>query len=448
MTDVLAVVSYLLLPLIGIAVWRADVVRRETQLVRLAVATGAGALIVGLLMATLTLIGVRWSRGTIFTPLALIVIAGVILVHRAPALPRPASPPWNRFALGGTIGMWLLTLYGTITARESCGDLHFTWGTKAVRFFRAGGIDAELLRTNIQLTTDYPPLQTLLFAWSNTVSHHFSWWGAVLLSPLFLIGTLAVIRAWSGDDWGTFLVAATLAWTYTLAYPAGCAEPLLLLYETIVIAALTFLRDPRAQTFYATLGVAGAVWTKLEGTTFAIAVVLTILLVQRNWRRALIVATPAVILVGAWMTFVLKAKLLLMYGGAKLPIQWEALPVVLKTLGGVARWELLWLPWIVPLVLIAMGNARRAAVPLSIALLTACATVSFYVRAADPVWWIQSSSPRVLLTPLLALLLAAVAASRPSVRTGDGDPARTVPLVAEDDVVRGVAVQPLEPPVR
>jgi hypothetical protein len=411
MTDLLAFASYLLLPLIGIAVWRVDIVRRETQLVRLAVATGAGALIVGLLMATLSLIGVQWSRTTLFTPLALVVIAGVILVRRSPDVTRSTSRRWNRFALGGTIAMWLLTFYGTITARESCGDLHFTWGTKAVRWFHAGKIDADLLRTHVQLTTDYPPLQTLLFAWSNTFSHQFSWWGAVLLSPLFLIGTLAIIRAWSGDDWGTLLVAATLAWTYTLSYPAGCAEPLLLLYETIVIAALTFLRDPRAQTFYATLGVAGAVWTKLEGTTFAIAVVITILLVQRNWRRALIVAAPAAILVGAWLTFVIRAEILLMYGGAKLPIQWQAVPAVLKTLAGVAKWELFWIPWLVPIVLIAISRARRAAaVPLAIALLTACATISFYVRAGDPVWWIQSSSPRVLLTPLLALLLASLAA--------------------------------------
>lgn len=408
MSDLLAVASYLLLPLIGIAVWRVDVVQRETRLVRLAIAAGAGALIVGLLMATLSLIGVQWSRTTLYLPLAIVTIAGIVLARRAhkPA----ASAPWNRFALGGTIAMYLLTLYGTISARESCGDLHFTWGTKAIRWFHAGRIDAELLRTHIQLTTDYPPLQTLLFAWSNSFSRQFSWWGAVLLSPLFLIGTLAIIRAWSRDDWGTFLIAATLAWTYTLAYPAGCAEPLLLLYETMVIAALTFLRDERAQTFYATLGVAGAVWTKLEGTTFAIAVVITILLVQRNWRRALIVATPAAILVGSWLTFVLRAKILLMYGGAKLPIQWKAIPVVLKTLGGVAKWELFWIPWLVPIVLIAIDRERRrAAVPLSIAILTACATVSFYVRAADPVWWIESSSPRVLLTPLLALLLAALA---------------------------------------
>lgn len=413
MTDVLAVLAYLVLPLIGIIVWRVPVVRDETLAVRISIATGAGALIVGLTMATMSLLGIQWSRTTLFLILGVWTVVAIAAAFRGPKSERRLSPPHSLWT-AGTVLMWLVTLYGTLTARESCGDLHFTWGPKAIRFFRAGKIDADLLQTYPQLTTDYPPLQTLLFAWSNTFSHQFSWWSAVILSPLFLIATLIVIRTWSGDEAGTFLVAATLMWTFTLAYPAGCAEPLLLLFETIAIAALTFLKDPRAQTFYATLGCAGAAWTKLEGTTFTIAVVITILLVQRNWRRALIVAAPAALLVGAWLAFVLRSDILLMYGGAKLPIQWQALPLVLKTLAKVARWELYWIPWIVPAVLIAIGSVKRALVPISISLLTAGATVSFYLRAADPVWWIESSSPRVILTPLLALLLGAVAAHRPA----------------------------------
>jgi hypothetical protein len=408
MTDLLAIAAYLVLPLIGIGIWRAETVRHETLAVRITIATAAGALIVGLTMALLSLLRIEWTRTLLFTLLALIAAAGWYFAKPTLEGRGMKLSAWT----GGTLFMWLVTLYGTLTARESCGDLHFTWGPKAIRFFRAGGIDAQLLQTYQQLTTDYPPLQLLLFSWSNTWSKQFSWWSAVILSPLFLIGTLILIRTWTGDDKGTFLVAATMTWTFTLAYPAGCAEPLLLLYETMVIAALTFLRNPRAQTFYATLGCAGAAWTKLEGTTFTIAVVITILLVQRNWRRALIVATPAALLVGAWMAFVLHAKILLMYGGAKLPIQWQALPIVLKTLAKVAKWELYWIPWIVPAVLIALGNVRRALVPISIAVLTACATVSFYLRAGDPVWWIESSSPRVILTPLLALLLGAIAAHR------------------------------------
>jgi hypothetical protein len=412
MTDALGLAAYLLLPLAGIGIWSVRAVGRETLGVRITIAAAAGALAVSFTMTLLTLAGIRWSRTSIVPLLVLCMISGIVLIRRA----RPASEEssrWNRTALTATAFVWLLTLYGTATARESCGDLHFTWGTKAIRWFRAGGLDAEVLRTYPQLTTDYPPGHTLLLAWSNTVSHQFSWWAAVLTSPLFLLGMLIVIRAWSRDDWGTLLVGATLTWTYTLGHPAGCAEPMLLLFETIAIAALTFCRDPRAQTFYAAFGAAGAVWTKLEGTTFAIALVLTALLVQRNWRRAVIIALPAAAIIGSWMTFVFRSEILLMYGGAKLPIQWQVLPTVLRTLWGVAEWNLYWLPWLVPIVLVLIGNVRRAAIPLSVAFLTAAATVSFYLRSPDPVWWIESSSTRVLLTPLLALLLAAVAAREP-----------------------------------
>jgi hypothetical protein len=101
-----------------------------------------------------------------------------------------------------------------------------------------------------------------------------------------------------------------------------------------------------------------------------------------------------------------------MYGGARMPIYWETLPVVLETLAKVAAFKTWWLPWIVPVALIVLGDAKRALVPLSIAVLTMGATVYFYVHYPDPVWWIESSSPRVLLTPLLALLLGAIAAWR------------------------------------
>jgi hypothetical protein len=183
-----------------------------------------------------------------------------------------------------------------------------------------------------------------------------------------------------------------------------------LLFEAITIAALTFVDNPRAQTFLASLGLAGAVFTKLEGATFAVAVFLTILIVQRKPKRAFIVIAPAALIFAAWMTFVFKNDLLYMYSGAKMPIYWSALPVTLKTLAKVAKFNLWWIPYLVPIVLIAIGNVKRALVPLSIALLTTGATVYFYVHYPDPVWWIESSSPRVILTPLLALLIGAIAA--------------------------------------
>lgn len=406
MTDVLGLIAYLVLPLVGLVVWRFDFIREMTPSARWSVALAAGALIVALLMSGLSVVGVEWSRTVIFALLAVVAGYGLRVARDVRWVARPA---WTAASVG-TLAMWGVTVYGTATARESCGDLQFTWGPKAIRWFRAGGLDPAVLHTWPQLTVDYPPLQTLLLSFSNLVAHQFPWWAAVLAAPLFFAATLAVIRAWSGDGLGTLLVAATLTYAFTLSYPAGCAEPPLLLYETIAICALTFLQNSRAQTFLVSLALAGAVFTKLEGTTFAIAVFLTILLVQRQPKRALITIAPAALLFGAWMAFVFRNDLLYMYGGAKMPIYWSALPVVLKTLAKVAKFNLWGLPYLVPIVLIAVGNARRALVPVSIALLTTGATIYFYVHYPDPVWWIESSSPRVILTPMLALLIGAVAA--------------------------------------
>ena len=411
MTDAIGLLAYLVLPLVGLVVWRLDFIRTMTPGPRWALATASGALIVALLMSAMSVVGIEWSRTVIFPLLLILAIAGV---KGARGTQWIATPRWT-LPLIATAIFFAFNLYGVLTARSSCGDLAFTWGPKAIRWFRAGGLDPAVLHTWPQLTVDYPPLQTLLLSFSNLFSHQFAWWAAVLGGPFFFFFTLLLVRAWTKDDAGTLLFAGALTYAFTLAYPAGCAEPPLLLFETIAIAALTFLEDKRAQTFLVSLALAGAVFTKLEGTTFAIAVFLTILIVQRQPKRAFITIAPAALLFGAWMTFVFTNDLLYMYGGAKMPIYWSTLPVVLKTLAKVAKFELYWLPYLIPIALIAIGNWRRALVPVSIAFLTTGATIYFYVHYPDPVWWIESSSPRVILTPLLALLLGAIAA-RPYVR--------------------------------
>jgi hypothetical protein len=65
-------------------------------------------------------------------------------------------------------------------------------------------------------------------------------------------------------------------------------------------------------------------------------------------------------------------------------------------------------------VLLALGkNRRAAALPLVVVVLTIGVSVFFYIHLPDPTWWILASAPRVLLTPLLALLIASLAAWRP-----------------------------------
>jgi hypothetical protein len=403
----MAFAAYLLLPLIGLAVWRLESVRRLDLPARIAVAFAAGALITGAVMTLMSIAHLRWSRTALVVILAVIALIGV----------RASRPHWPGVSPGhvgrragrpavaaGTAALLILTLYGLLDARESCGDLHFFWGPKAVRFFREGGI--SLASMSERMNPGYPPLLPLLYAWSHTLARQFSWFAAVASTALFLFGSVAIVRGTSGDDRGALLMAATLSYTFAVAFAAGGGEPPLVFFETLAIAAMTFIDAP----VLVAMGLAGAAMLKIEGATFVIAVVIADLLVRRNLKRTLLIAAPAAALLAAWLGFVKYTGLFELYRGAGMPVYFAALPATLLTIAKAASYDLWGLPWIVPIVLVALGKVRRAMLPLAIAVLTFGAAIFFYIHLPDPTWWILSSAPRVLLTPLTALLIAAVAA--------------------------------------
>jgi hypothetical protein len=147
--------------------------------------------------------------------------------------------------------------------------------------------------------------------------------------------------------------------------------------------------------------------------TFAIAVVIALIVVRRAFKQTMLIAAPAAILLGAWLAFVRLHNLSEYYRGAAMPVYFEAVSKTLLTLAKVATYELYGLPWIIPIVLIAIApNRRNAVLPLLIAALTLAAAFFFYIHFPDPTGWILSSAPRVLLTPLAALLIASAAAWR------------------------------------
>src|SRR6266516_4630704 len=79
MTDLLGFAAYLLLPLIGIMVWRLEGVRRLDLDGRLAIAGAAGAVIGAVTMALMSLAGMHWSRTRLFVVFAIFALAGVWL---------------------------------------------------------------------------------------------------------------------------------------------------------------------------------------------------------------------------------------------------------------------------------------------------------------------------------------------------------------------------------
>lgn len=414
MKDVLAFCAYLLLPLIGVGIWRLPSVRRLDLGGRLAAAGAAGAAIVAALLALLSIASISWSRSGVFPAIAVITIISIYFAHPL----RRSDSPEERTDVLAIVALALfaiLVVYGLMTARMSCGDLHFFWGPKAVRFYRDGGITLSFLGDSsaARMNPGYPLLLPLLYAWSETIAGQFSWWSAILSTALFLFGSTALLRSTARDTRGAVLMLATLAYALAVADAAGAGEPPLLFFETLAIVAVTFIREPRDQTILAALGLAGAIMTKIEGATFAIAVVIAMIVLRRSPRRTLFVGLPAAVLLGAWLGFVRFHDLSEYYRGATMPVYLAALPNALVTLAKAAGYELFGLPWLAPIILFILGpNRRNAILPMTIAVLTFIATVFFYIHLPDPTWWILSSAPRVLLTPLTALLIASAAAWR------------------------------------
>ena len=407
-----AFIAYLILPLVGIGIWRLDAVKKLDLGGRIAVAGAAGAAIVAAVLAALSIVSIGWSRSVV---ISIVIVIAAIGIHVARPLRMREKHSIDRGAMAALIVIAILIIYGLLDARMSCGDLHFFWGPKAVRFYRDGGVTLGFLAdpNTVRMNPGYPLLLPLIYVWSETIARQFSWFSAVVSTALFLFGSVALVRSTSRDDRAAVLMAATLAYAFAIADAAGAGEPPLIFFETLAIVAITFIRDQRSQIVLAALGLACAVMTKIEGATFAIAVVIALLIVRRTFKQTMLVAAPAAILLGAWLAFVRMHNLSEYYRGAAMPIYFAAVTKTLLTLAKAASYELYGLPWIVPIVLIAIApNRRNAALPLLIALLTFGATFFFYIHLPDPTWWILSSAPRVLLTPLTALVIASAAAWR------------------------------------
>jgi hypothetical protein len=408
MTDVIGFAAFLVLPLIGLAVWRLDEVRELALDGRIAVAGAIGALITAMVMSAMSIVHLEWSRTRLGVLLAIIVIAGM----RKLVMPR-VEASWPSPAIIFTCVLLAITIYGLLTARETIGDLLFFWGPKGIHFFRSGMIDVDYLRNpdHFLQHRDYPPLLPLLFAWSNSWSGSFSWWGALLLSALCFVGITSIIRAFSRDDPSALLAAAILAWVFARPWIGGGADPLLLVYEVLAVCALVFLRDAKAQMIVAGLALGAAAVTKIEGASFVVAVVLAMLLNRYPLKRIAAVLIPPIVLLGAWLTFIIRAELLDTYRGPG-ELSFQYLGAVMKQTLQLASYDAYWIPWIAPLAIVFLGDLRRARLPLTVAALSFGATIYFYLRSpSDPtVFWIPSSAHRVLLTPLMMLVVAAAAA--------------------------------------
>jgi hypothetical protein len=298
----------------------------------------------------------------------------------------------------------LLTAYGVLTARETCADLLYFWGPKAVRFAAARGVDVAFLRApdHLLMHPDYPPLVPLLYAWGAMLAGSFSYWGPLLLTAVLLALTALLLPGRGG-----MLMAALLAFGYAQALAAGAADPMLIFFEVAALSALTFLDAP----LLTSVALAGAAMTKVEGAAFVAVAIVAYAIVSRRPLRALAIAATPAILLGGWIAFARAHGLIDSYARGTTALVWssEAFAAIVKS----ASYHAYYLPWLAVLAPLAFAKQwKRAALPLLVAAGSLAYILFFYMHAdANAGFWIAVSAERVLLTPLAALAVAAAATS-------------------------------------
>ncbi|MBK5260680.1 MAG: hypothetical protein JJE51_13910 [Thermoanaerobaculia bacterium] len=411
MNSILWTLSSLLVIGLGLPALRFSAVRDLDPLARLAIAFVSGTLFIGIVLYLEALAGIRWSYLSIGIPLLMVTVA---FGRRLRAAAARVQPPWELFAVVFLCG------YGAYTARITCADLLFFWGPKSQRFFLARGIDYSFLGApeHFLMHADYPPLQPLVNAFSSLVTGSFSYEGAVLITTGYLMATALVFRGFSMKVIGirkanlfSALLAAVLTVGFAGGRAAGGADPMLLMFEVLALAAATFSRE-RGWEWVVAIGLAGAAFTKVEGLTFVITLVLLLAIQRRQIRAVVITLVPAVVLIGSWIVVTRSHGLIDSYRRSEGALYPTNTLLVFRILGSTASYGAAHLPWIAALAPMALGrSARRALLPALAGLASIALAVFFYLHGPSPEFWIRSSAERVLLTALASFVVASAAAS-------------------------------------
>lgn len=390
----------------GTVVWRVPTIARMDRLARLCLAWAAGVIIAALILYVTALVGIRWTRTLVAIPLIVLTVAGLKL---SASNPRSVAPGLRGAPLAVLAVFTAVSLYAIVDARVTCGDLIYIWGPKAIAFLTARTIDMEFLAYPhyIFMHPDYPPLVPLAYTWGSLIAQRFSWWGSLLLTPLIIVTLTATLHAFGAAPRRVALFAAIVTYAFSVSYVNGAGDPFLQMYEAIAVIALTFAPESREARAIAAVSLAAAAFTKVEGATFVVIVVIAFALAQRKPRNAVLLALPAIALLGTWLLVCAKFHLWDQYSRAKTTMYWEVLPVVLRDVTRFISYKVGWLPWIAAAAPLAIRwEWRRAAFPLLVAAGTYTAAHYFYLHDPAPAFWIASSAERVFLTPLLALAVA------------------------------------------
>ncbi|MGH9441880.1 MAG: hypothetical protein ACRD16_06360 [Thermoanaerobaculia bacterium] len=426
-----------LLPILG---WCASGFLRRASAAAGEFASFAGLGLVALAWTMLleTWLGLPWTILGMCLPF---VVAGLVkllkllkllkLGRREPRAPeRRATVPRSAIpALLATGGGLALCAWVAASGRATSDDLLLFWGPKAQRFASAAGVDPAYLTSPSQfvLRPDYPPLLPFLYAWGSFFAGSFPWRTALLTLPLFVfLSALAYRDAASRcvpareAEEKTMLLVFLIGFALTSAMCAGNAEPPLVFSEILSLSALAFPPLRPHHELAASIGLAGAVLTKVEGAAFAGLIVLVYGLPRcfraRSLRPILRLGGMPLLSLTLWVAYARLHGMRDAYGGhpnGEFTVRFAG--TVLKELVRNASYGVAYAPWIVIAAVAFLsprGRAWRAPAAVAIGDLAFIGFCYLHGGNADPTLWISWTAPRLLVTVLVCLFFAAAAPAR------------------------------------
>jgi hypothetical protein len=406
-------------------------VRRLPVSARFAVYAATGLVTLSVEMFLLSALQIAWSVSALVAlPLAAGAVSYLPAVQRRVRTAKfnetsPWTPRTIAFIVIAALAAVVLSI--AIFAGEATSfDLLLFWGPKSVVFARAHAIDVSFLAAphNSLMHPDYPPLLPFAYAWTMLGKAGLNYWGVIGMTPLFLILTAATIYGFAryvnspSAHSITALLASLYAYLYIVNAVGGNGESALIFFEALALAALTCTRVKADEhAIVASVALAGAVLTKVEGAPFALLTLTSVFLSDWPWRervRAFLKASigPILALVG-WIAFSAHHHLLDSYRPMASALTLSSSRAAIALLAREASFGIGYLPWIVLFALVVIGRVRPAWPQLFVASASVLFLLFVYARNGDRDFHAGWSAMRVLLTPLLCLLFATLAASRP-----------------------------------
>ncbi|MEA2165637.1 MAG: hypothetical protein QOK37_3764 [Thermoanaerobaculia bacterium] len=407
--------------------------RWVSPVVRLPLVARAGVYVVGGLvtlaveMILCSAIHLRWSVAALLVvPIAAGVASYWPLKKRVEGAIDEGPRPFSSIVLIAIAAISIAVLAIAVASGAATSfDLLLFWGPKGVRFAAARAIDINFLAAsdNYLMHSDYPPLVPLLYAWTMLGKPALNWWGVIATAPLFLLLSTGMINGFARyakvaqADAITAIFASLFAYLFIMNAVGGNGEPALIFFETLALCALTCTRTRADEhAIVASIALAAVVLTKVEGTPFVMLLLGSFALFGdapfRERLRAVVKASVGPILaLGGWIAFCAHNHLLDAYRPSGGALTMRALASAARLVGANASFGLGYLPWLIPLALVVVGR-KRAALPYLIAALGYGAFLTvIYAHSSDAGVYVAWSATRVLLTPLLFFVFAALTAS-------------------------------------